>query len=369
MATLNVDTIRELFPDLNGTVYLNTANNAVGCKASRDAYESVVGLWASGKFDWTHAEVAGEAARASFARIVGASPDEIAIVPAVSAAAGLVAANMPDAKPGENVVVTADDFTSNLFPWMMLKARGYDVRAVPSPEAYASAADGGTRLIAVSAVHSSTGYRADLAAIGAIAAKSGAWFFVDASQAAGSVALDVKRDKIDLLAAASYKFLLGSRGVGYLYVRRGLLEKIRPIGPGWKAARMPLESFYGPNMDLSPTASRLDTSLAWFAALAERESLGLFERLGLGNVLERNAMLSRYLHDALDARDIGYRKHDEPHRSAIVSCRVSDPVAVAAKLRAANVVTSVRAGRVRLSVHFYNREDEIDRVVGLLAGR
>ena len=82
-----------------------------------------------------------------------------------------------------------------------------------------------------------------------------------AYEAAGAVPLDVVRDGVDFLAAASHKFLLGSRGMGYLFVRRGLLDRIRPILPGWKAARKPLESFYGPAMDLSPTASQLDTSL------------------------------------------------------------------------------------------------------------
>src|SRR5262249_52374332 len=142
-------------------------------------------------------------------------------------------------------------------------------------EAYGELGDGGTRLFAVSAVHSATGYRADLAALSRIAARSGAWLFVDACQAAGAVSIDVVRDGVDFLATSSHKFLLGSRGMGYLFVRRQLLDHIRPILPGWKAARKPIESFYGPVMDLSPTASKLDTPLAWFAALAEYAALGI----------------------------------------------------------------------------------------------
>jgi selenocysteine lyase/cysteine desulfurase len=93
-------------------------------------------------------------------------------------------------------------------------------------------------------------------------------------------------------------------------------------------------------MDLSPTASKLDTSLIWFAALAEQASLGLFQRFGIKAILERNAALSRRLLEALGARG--------------------------AKVRL-RVVASMRAGRIRLAVHFYNLEEDIDRVAALLA--
>src|SRR5580765_1692973 len=175
MPAMNVTDIRELFPGLKDTIYLNTATMAVGCTPAREAYERAVERWAAGRFDWMEAEQAGEDARALFAQIVGARPEEVAIVPAVSSAAGIVAANMPPAKRGENIVVAENEFSSNYFPWLLLRERGYDVRTVPpsgesvSADAYAALADGGTRLIAVSAVHSATGYRADLAALSGVA--------------------------------------------------------------------------------------------------------------------------------------------------------------------------------------------------------
>ena len=188
---MNVADIRGLFPGLKDTIYLNTATMVVGCTPARAAYERAIDRWAAGRFDWVEAEQAGEDARALFAQIVGARPEEVAIVPAVSSAAGIVAANMPPAKRGENIVVAENEFSSNYFPWLLLRERGYDVRAVPSAgdgisaEAFGEVADGGTRLVAVSAVHSPTGYRTDLAALSRVAARSGAWFFVDACQAAG----------------------------------------------------------------------------------------------------------------------------------------------------------------------------------------
>jgi selenocysteine lyase/cysteine desulfurase len=371
---IDIAEARALFPGLRETVYFNTATMAVGSTPARAAYDHAVAQWSAGRFDWLEAERAGEAVRADFAELIGAGLDEIAIVPAVSTAAGLVAANLPSAGPGENIVVAGNEFSSNFFPWLLLRERGYDVRTVSAPdgslpvELFEKAADGGTRLIAVSAVHSLNGFRTDLPAVSRVAARSGARLFVDAAQAAGAVPVDVVRDGIDFLAAASYKYLLSSRGVGYLYVRRQLLDRMHPVGPGWKAGRRPLDSFYGPEIDLSPTASKLDTSLMWFSALATRASLGIFSRFGVGAIIERNAQLSRRLHEALGEHCPGFHPFPESHRSPIVSLPVADPAAVMERLRAANVVAAVRAGRVRLSVHFYNLEEEIDRVAELVGG-
>jgi selenocysteine lyase/cysteine desulfurase len=99
--------IRALFPGLKDTIYLNTATLSVGCAPAVEAYERAAKQWSAGRLDWLEAERAGEDARALFAQIVGAGPDEIALVPAVSIAAGIVAANLPPAKRGENIVVPA----------------------------------------------------------------------------------------------------------------------------------------------------------------------------------------------------------------------------------------------------------------------
>lgn len=369
---MDVAEIRTFFPGLKDVIYLNTATMAVGCEPARQAYERAVRLWSEGKFDWTEGERAGEEVRAGFAQLIGAQPEEVALVPAVSTAAGMVAANMPAAGKSESVVVGESEFSSNFFPWLLLRERGYEIRTVPSvagafpAESYDALADGGTRLIAASAVQSASGYRADLAALSRVAARSGAWLFVDACQAAGALPVRAA-EGADFIAAASHKSLLGSRGMGYLYVRRALLDRMRPVVPGWKAARKPSESFYGPAMELSGTASKLDTSLTWFAALAEQATLGMVRGFGMEAIFERNASLSERLHEALAARFPDAWFFPPAHRSTIVSVPVADAAAAMARLRAAGVVAAARAGRVRLSLHLYNLEEEIDRVVELLA--
>ena len=121
---MNGADIRQLFPGLKDTIYLNTATMAAGCTPARQAYEHAVDRWSAGRFDWMEAEQAGEDARAMFAQIVGARPGGVAIVLAMSTAAGIVAANMPPGKRGENIVVAENEFSSNYFPWLLLRERG-----------------------------------------------------------------------------------------------------------------------------------------------------------------------------------------------------------------------------------------------------
>jgi cysteine desulfurase/selenocysteine lyase len=174
------------------------------------------------------------------------------------------------------------------------------------------------------------------------------------------------RDGIDFLAAASHKFLLGTRGMGYFYVRKDLLHHMRPVGPGWKAAREPSESFFGPAMDLSRTASKLDASLAWFPALADQAALSVFKQFGAGRLLERNANLGLHLQNALTMHGVPVPGFSGQNRFTIVSVEVADTESVLTRFQQENIVASVRAGRIRLSVHFYNSEEELDHVAELI---
>lgn len=364
--------VRSLFPGLKQVLYFNTASYAVGSTVVRDAYRQSLDAWVSGKLRWEDSEQAGNAARALFARFIHATPDAVALVPYVSTAAGVIAAQLPPAREGENILVPEHEFSSNYYPWLLLRERGYDVRrvratngAVP-PEAFAQYADDGTRLIAVSAVQAATGYRVDLAGVSKVARQSGAWLFVDGAQAVGAVDIDVVRDGIDFLAVPSHKYLLGTRGMGYLYVRKELLCKITPILAGWHAAPQPLHSFFGPEMVLSETASKLDTSQAWFAALAEPHALGILDRFGIAQVIQRNRRLTQYLYERLSARELLAYAFPESRRSPIVTLRDSDAAACMAYLTAAGVAAGLRFGRIRLSLHFYNTEAEIDRLVALI---
>jgi cysteine desulfurase/selenocysteine lyase len=363
--------IETLFPSLGSTVYMNTASFAVGCAPAVDAFRSAVEAWSQGCFDYVEAELAGEDARTIFARLINAPVQNIALIPTVSTVAGLVAAHLAlDGRPG-NLLVSGSEFTSNLFPWRMLERRGWQVRLVQPvdgqlpPEIFSGAADDETRLIAVSAVQSANGYRVDLDALREIADRSGARLFVDASQMAGVLPLDVVATRIDALAAPSHKFLLGTRGFGYAYFADDLREAMTPVLAGWKAGQEPLASFYGPDMILSDTASRFDLSLAWFNALAERASMRALASLGFENVHRHNRNLARAMRETLLTHGIPFADHGADRGSTIFATAPSSPDA-AQRLKDAGIVAAMRSGRIRLSLHVYNTAAQVEHVAALL---
>ena len=164
--------------------------------------------------------------------------------------------------------------------------------------------------------------------------------------------------------------LNAGRGLGYCYLSPAVQQRFVPVNAGWKAGRIPFESFFGPAMELSLTASRYDNSISWLAAVGDDAALGVFEHFGAEDVYRRNRELAGTLRAAL--ADIGWTPIDLPeaNRSCIVSVplRDADPALLLAELKRRGVVCSARDGNLRLSVHLYNHEDDIERVASALSG-
>jgi selenocysteine lyase/cysteine desulfurase len=369
---------RRLFPATTGRAYFNTAAVGLASRRLADTYHAVVDEWATRGLDWPLGERAANQARSVAARLIGAETADLALIPSVSSAAGLVAAQLGVAGAGENVVVGEREYSSNHFPWRQLTHRGYDVRQVPfrqgglDPEDVGRRIDGGTRLVAFSGVQSATGHRSDIAAISAPARDVGAIVFVDASQMVGALPVAPELRHADVLVTADHKFLLNAgRGMGYCYLSRPMQERFIPFNAGWRAGEDPFASFYGPEMRLSPTASRFDSSISWLAAIGNTVALDVFDRFGPDAVHARNRELERELRAALarvgwDALDLA-----ESNRSTIVSIPLGDlePDRLVRALADEGVVCSARDGALRLSVHLYNHEDDIERLVAVLASQ
>jgi selenocysteine lyase/cysteine desulfurase len=286
-----------------------------------------------------------------------------------------VAAQFGPATPGESIVIGQREYSSNHFPWRQLASKGYDVRQIPfrngglEPDDIARRVDAGTRLVAFSGVQSATGHRSDIAAISALARAAGAIVFVDGSQMIG--ALPVARDlqHVDVLVAPDHKFLLNAgRGMGYCYLSPAAQARFTPVSAGWRAGSVPFDSFFGPQMNLSATASRFDSSISWLAAIGNQAALTIFDDFGPGTIYARNHELTAKLRAALTG--IGWDPVDLPgqNRSTIVSVPLGDsgasrlPIALSEQ----GVICSARDGNLRLAVHFYNHEDDIERLVTTL---
>lgn len=372
---LDIDMARQLFPALERQAYLNSAAVGLGSVVLRDAYRSYEDAWTRDGLDFVRAEQAAERCRSLFAQLIGAPARDVALISSVSAAAGLVAAQFAPARAGENIVIGAQEYSSNHFPWRQLEGRGYEIRQVPfrcggmEADDVRARLDGGTRLVAVSAIQTASGHRSDLAQLGMLAHGVGAWLFVDASQAAGAVDLGPEIAHVDFLSTSDHKFLLNAgRGMGYLYIRPELQAGLVPFGAGWRAGARPFDSFFGPLMELSTTASRFDQSISWLAAIGDEACLDLIHRLGPAAIYARVARIAAMARDALADAGLPALTMPTHAHSHLVALPLSgrDPVAVLGTLKQRGVVCSVRDGNLRVAPHFYNDGTDIARLVGAL---
>jgi len=308
-------------------------------------------------------------------RLLNADALDVAFVKNTSEGVGIVAEGFPW-RPGDNVVTAAEEYPSNLYPWLNLHDRGVEVRRVPSrgPRVdlgdLRAAIDGRTRLVSLSFVEYASGFRNDLDAVGALCRERGISFFVDAIQGLGVLPLDVGRTPVDFLSADGHKWLLGSEGAGLFYVRRDLVEMLRPVSVGWNSVAGAWD-FATIDLRLKPHAGRWENgtlNVGGIAALGA--SLGLLLELGIPAVSERVLELTDYLCErALAAGVEVFSSRLPSDRSGIVSLVVpgADVREVVRRCRVAGVVVSQRAGRLRVSPHCYNTHEEVDRLVGLLA--
>jgi selenocysteine lyase/cysteine desulfurase len=373
---VDIRNARKLFPATEHAAYFNTAGVGLASEALAAAYHGFIDQWALSGFDYVRGEAAAESARSSVARLIGADRSDIALIPSVSAAAGFVAAQFGPAPPGHNIVIGQREYSSNHFPWRMLTEKGYEVRQVSfrngglEPDDIAAHVDGGTQLVACSAVQTATGHRSDIAAISGIAREVGAIVFVDGAQMVGAMPMTDELGGIDVLAIPDHKFLLNAgRGIGYCYLSRGLQDRFTPINAGWKAGAVPFESFFGPEMNLSSTASRFDNTISWLAAIGNEAALSVFDTFGADSIYDRNQTLASTLRASLT--EVGWRPVELPkaNHSTIVSVPLgeTDPAQLLAALKQQGVVCAARDGNLRLAVHFYNHEDDIAQVTNALA--
>jgi cysteine desulfurase / selenocysteine lyase len=372
----DVSEARRLFPATGNMAYFNTAAVGLTSSAAAAASHGYIDEWTRSGPDWVRGEAAAESSRVSAAALMGADVSDVALIASVSAAAGLVAGQFGPAHEGQNVVIGEREYSSNHFPWRQLARKGYEVRQVPfrngglEPEDVAGHVDERTCLIAFSAVQSATGHRSDIPAISSLARDVNAWVFVDGSQLVGASSLGHDLALVDVLATADHKFLMNAgRGLGYCYLSPNAQDRFVPTNAGWKAGAVPSESFFGPSMELSATASRFDNSISWLAAVGNEAALSVFDLFGPEAIYRRNRELSNRLRAAL--ADVGWAPADGPegNRSTIVAVplRGRQPAPLLAELKQRGVVCAARDGHLRLAVHFYNHEDDIEQVARALS--
>jgi selenocysteine lyase/cysteine desulfurase len=307
-------------------------------------------------------------------RLLNADPADIAFLKNTSEGIGIVAEGFPW-QSGDNVVTAQEEYPANLYPWMNLRARGVETRLVASRagrldiDDIRAAIDPRTRVLSLSFVEYASGYRNDLTALGGLCRERGIFFCVDAIQGLGVLPLDVRNMPIDALAADGHKWLLGPEGAALFYLRRELVERLRPIGVGWNSVVRPRD-FAALDFRLKAHAGRWESgSLNVAGITALGASLLLLLEIGIPRIAQRLHELTNYLCER--ARHAGFevyssRRPDE--WSGIVSLLAPGPDArsFVKFCRLHDLVINHRADRIRVSPHCYNTLEEIDRLLACL---
>jgi selenocysteine lyase/cysteine desulfurase len=328
--------------------YLNTASFGLAPLPAWEALQEALDDWRTGRTSWEPWGEATEAARGSFARLVGVEPSTVAIGATVSGLVGFVASSLP---AGARVLAPEVEFTSTLFPFLVQAHRGVTVRTVPAGS-LAGAIDETTDIVAFSAVQMATGEVADLAAIAASAKAHGAITLVDATQACGWLPLDDYA--FDVVVAAGYKWLLSPRGTAYMAVAPERLTDIVPSAAGWYAGEDVHATYFGAPLRLATDARRLDTSPAWHSWVGAAPALALLEEIGIQAIQTHNLGLANRFRVGLGI---------DVSNSAIVFV---DVPGAAERLERAGIRAAVRNGRVRTSWHLYNTEADVDHALTAL---
>src|SRR5438874_12829035 len=297
---------RHRFPIFEQRVYINSCAQGALSDAVRGAYEQYLGDWDEFGAPWEYWVERGEAARASFAGLIKAEPDEVAVTTSESAGVASLASGLRYARRSK-VVLTDWEFPTIGQIWHAQEARGArvvhvreDANGTIPVEHFDRAIDDDTLLVSITHVCYRNGAMLDVPAVVELAHERGAYVLLDVYQSIGSLPVDVKELDVDFLGAGVLKYLLGSAGLGFFYCRRGLAEKVWPTATGWFADK---DIFAMDHTDYSPatTASRFQSGTPPIPAIyAGIAGIELMQEIGVAETREHVLDLNSRLIDGLD---------------------------------------------------------------------
>jgi selenocysteine lyase/cysteine desulfurase len=299
---------------------------------------------------------------------------EIAFVPNTSTGLSLVA-NGLDWHEGDNVIISNVEYPANRYPWENLKKQGVElieVRQLPDGtidvEDVCEAITNRTRIVSLSSVQYASGFRIDLKPISEMVHQAGGYLCVDGIQSVGVIPMDVQKQGIDFLAADGHKWLLGPEGLGFFYIHEDLAPVLTPAVIGWHSVVDPMD-FGNYNFELHMDAKRFEPGTQNIPGIvAMGASIDVLLETGIDivwqNVQKLNDQLCNGLPDA-GCKIISPRGKGQTSGSVVFTPVNPDvnPKHVVAQLTKQNIITVVREGRIRVSPHFYNQPQQIDRLL------
>lgn len=367
---------RDAFALAPGLIYVNHAAAGVLPIATRDALHAMIDDHAArGVLGTASRELSLPAYRRRIAEFVGGKGDEIALLRNTGDCATVLAQGL-DLGPGDEVVTQANEFGSNAYPWLALRARGVTVTMIDAPsermtpDVLRRFVSSRTKVVAVSWVTFDDGYRHDLAALAEVAHAHGALFVADVMQGLGAFPLDVAATGVDAIYAGGAKWLMALQGVSFLWLRSALLDRIALRMPGWRSVA-DMWDFLEYDQPPAPNATRYEGgTVNILGALSLATSIDVLAQAGVERIASHVIALTDRLADGLWARRwtvLGDRSNDAV-KSGIVTFRRDDvdPIALGKRLGAAGICATYRVNGIRVAPHGHNTFDDIEAILDAL---
>lgn len=372
--------VRADFPSVARETYLNSASiHPVGTFAA-DAVKQLVDfrLYGPGEGRSDFGAAKQDELKKKFGALINASASEIAYTANTTDGENIVFMGLfsdGSGRAGGNIVIDELHFTSSLYMYKELEKKGIELRVVKhkhwaiDPEDMAKAIDKNTRLVSMALVSNVNGFMHDAKAVSAIAHARGALVFADIIQAVGAVPLDMKALGIDFASAGTYKWLMGERGLGFLYVREELQGTVLPTT---RYGHRQVSDFNRAQLSWEPLpgAARYETGgIPVMLAAMANAGIDYVNKLGLPNIRAHAKQLTDRLQKELPP--LGYKALTPMGtETPTVAFELKDAAAATKLLQSGHLVGTVIANenRLRLAVSVFNTHEDIDRAVAVLGG-
>ncbi len=390
---MDSNTARAQFPGLRDKVFLDAACCSLAPKIAVESIREFLALamncpLASSTDHHMFMDEMRAKTRPAVARLIHAHEDEIALVESTTHGLALAAGAIP-LESGNRVLISDLEFLEVAVPWVQKKKAGIAIDVVPNHcgqvrvEDFAARLTPRTRVIAISSVQWTNGFRLDLGAFSRLCRDRGIWLVVDAIQQLGAIPLDVKQTPVDILACGGHKWLNAPFGCGFMYISREAMAKLEPPVAGYLDMQDPPGGWghYFQTPSTTPvgdfafvtTARRFETGGTgnYPGAAGLAASLGLIQQVGSAEISRHILSLTDQLLAGLEQLPVEIvTPTARENRSGIVTFSVGSAeqnLALMKQLQEKRILVSVRytsnVGGVRVSCHFYNSSADIEALL------
>ena len=363
---------RKQFPIFDQKIYLSSCSQGALSRPVEAAIHEFLESWHTHGNPWEIWVARMEELRVAFARLINAQPDEVAVTFSVSTALNSLASSLRY-KERPKVVTSDFDFPTVGHIWLAQQRRGAQVTFARANgarlplSAFEDVVDDQTVLVSTTQVCYKNGFQNNIGALAELAHERGAYLLIDAYQSMGTQPMDVKALDLDILVTGALKYLLGSPGVAFMYMRRELIERFEPSDSGWFGQEN-VFAYDVHNLHYASSARRFETGSPPVPNVyASRAALQLLEGVGL-DVIQAHvqALAGRFIEGAR-RRGLALLTPEEPaDRGPLVMVRSSDAPRLVELLGREGILCSTRDGALRVSLHYYNTAEDVDAVLSAL---